>query len=180
MLLLLVLACATDPKDSGVWPPPQDSGDPAGDPGPEGHDYTSFEGTLRFQSGWSDDVQARACDLSWASLGTPRDLCDDCIWSFDVTLAYEPDLSIDNDDCFVDEDGADFTWGLGLSLDWYDYGVPVLWYYISYYEYWYPQWVADWSYPDVLFGGGTYEGAYAYEGGTWYYTSYWSGTAEVR
>lgn len=179
--LLLALACGSKtPQDSEAWPPPGDSDDQSGDPGPEGHEYTSYEGSVRFQSGWDPDIAARACDLTWQTTGAPTDLCEDCLWTFEIEATLDPALSSYDESCGFEAEDADFTWGLGMSLDWYDYGSPVIWYYLPDYRYWYPQWVASWSYPEVVFGGGAYEEEFIYQEESWYYTNYWRGSADVR
>ena len=55
-----------------------------------------------------------------------------------------------------------------------------MWYFVSEYRYWYPLFAAEWDYPNVVWGGGTYELETAYGGETMYYTSYWQGSATVR
>lgn len=178
-MLFLVFACTDDaPKESG-WPPAsEETGAP--DPGPEGHDYTRYSGEARFQSGYDQTPDARACDLRWETEGTPRELCEDCLWTFDVQFTFDEAASIQTIDCFQDLDATDWSWGLGLSLDWYGYGVPVVWYYVDSYDYWYPMFLAGWSYPDVRWGLGYLEETSLEAGETMYYTHYWYGSATVE
>ncbi len=178
----LLLACKDDaPKDSG-WPPPEEQ-EEAPDPGPEGHAYQSFTGEARFQSAWDADPDARDCDLYWDLSGTPAELCPDCLWTFDVDFSWDESRGSQEIDCFEGAPDTGWTWTLGLSLDWYDFGVPVLWYYVEsyeYYAYWYPLWIARWEYPALTFGDGSYEYEVLEDGESMYYTLYWNGTATVQ
>lgn len=179
--LLILAGCAGgDDKD--------DSGDatadralPERDPGPEGHAYTSYAGRTRFQWAYDADPDARSCDLYWDTTGTAsEELCPDCIWAFDLALTYDEAGSVAIDDCLDDIEDPNLEWTVGLSLTYYTYDVSLIWYLEPESAYWYPLFYAAWDYPTLYFGGGYYEYEYLNEGGSMYYTLYWSAEAEVR
>lgn len=179
LTFLWLLGCSDDGKEDtgGV----EESAAPEGDPGPEGHAYTSYTGRARFQWAWDADRDARSCDLYWDTTGTATEnLCPDCIWAFDVALTYDEASSTAVDDCLDDVEDPDLSWTIGLSLTYYVYEAEVLWYYIPESYGWYPLFYAAWDYPTLYFGGGYYEYEYLDDGALMYYTHYWSATATVE
>ena len=178
--LALLLGCSGGAgKETGDTA--EDSPVPERDPGPDGHDYTTYTGRTRFQWAWDADPDARACDLYWDTTGVPSEnTCPDCVWAFDLSLTYYEASSVAQGDCLEGVDDPDLEWTVGLTLTVYDYPVSALWYYAPEASYWYPLFYASWDYPTLYFGGGYYEYEYVQSGGPMYYTLYWSASATVQ
>lgn len=176
--LLLLTACPSggSKTDTGASARPA----PTGDPGPEGHAYTTYTGRTRFQWAYDADPDARTCDLVWSSSGGPSEsLCPECIWAFDLALTYDEDASISGEGCLEEGDDPNLEWTLGLSLTYAGEEVRLIWYEVPDTG-WYPLFYADWDYPNLVFDGGYYEYGYPPRDAEMYYTSYWSAEAVVQ
>ena len=80
-LFILLLSCSGEDAGELPWPPVDVDGSAPHDPGPDGHEYTEYQGKARFQSAFSADPDSRACDIVWGTVGATRKLCDDCSWT---------------------------------------------------------------------------------------------------
>ena len=69
---------------------------------------------------------------------------------------------------------------MGLIEGYGGYGVDTVSVYYTTYAWWGPTWTADWSPPNIRFGGGYLDDAYVYADQGYYYTNYWYGTAVVE
>lgn len=181
-LLPLVLAGCPGPTARLADSAAQPFEEPSVDPGPEGHTFTTFSGTAEWRWAWSKKPGDYACDLIWATESTGAQQCPGCDWAFDVTFTYQPDQSVDADDCFatLDEGQTDFSWGLGMSPDYLGYGFPFVMYYDTSSGYWQGSFYADWHYPDLVWGLGSLDRPYTQNGETYYYSANWYGQATVQ
>lgn len=177
MILALLLACAGASKLDST-PLVQDTGENLTIDGPEGHTYTHFDGVATWEFGWDEDPDVRGCDLRWDLSGTATEPCTECAWAFEVTYTLDATSSTDEGDCFDGMDSTDFTWTVGLDVDYYGYGVPVLWYYNVDYG-WEGLWAATWQYPALYWNSGYNERPYERGDTLYYYTAYWETSATV-
>lgn len=176
-VLLVIAGCDGVLLDTAP-PPLDDSGADTG--APDDGSYDTWTGEARWAWAWDTDPDAVACDLAWTTQGTPIDACEDCLWAFDIAFQYDAASSVDRGDCTEGLSVLDFQWRMGLVLDWYGYGVPVLHYQDDEYGGWYPLFAASWQSPDLSWGGGYDAYPYTYGEQTWYYTAYWTGQAQVQ
>ncbi len=141
----------------------------------DGHtDLACDTGWVRYTHGSSDDPTEFECDLYWdTTWALSAETCDDCDWTFEVTLTYDADASDNTGGC-VDEGDADLSWVFGLAeyvrrVDkLYQLGDDGSW--------------TAWD--DAVLDSST--GRLSFNDGTWlddigvtYETDYWQGSAEL-
>lgn len=138
VLALFTLACAGNRVKYRLL----DSGDPtdAGDSGGEdsgGEDsegdadtdadapYTRWDGVERFEYSFSTTPGERDCEMIWNVTGTPSAIeCLDCLFAFDVTLAYDAANSPASANC--EGLASDLTYSYGYIEDYDGFSVIVV------------------------------------------------------
>lgn len=145
--------------------------------------YSAWDGYETFEYAASLTSGDRECDMIWNVTGTPSTTdCPDCLFAFDVALAYDAASSTASDAC--SGLAGDLAYSYGYVEDYYGY--PAVMFALDYYGtiYWYAFADAELdSSTDVLkYAGGFAD--YAYNGYytnyvTYYYTQYYTGEAQL-
>lgn len=145
--------------------------------------YTAWNGVEMYEYARSDVAGALECEMIWSVTGTPSTLeCPDCLFAFDVTLAYDAANSTATDDCA--HLAMELTFSYGFIEDYYGYGYPAIAIGVADGEtgYWRAWGSAnlDTKNDTLRYGGGVIDSAYSgyYTGYvTYYYTQYYRGEA---
>jgi hypothetical protein len=139
--------------------------------------YSVFRGWETFDLGFGYGYGFRECSLYWASLGTPISLCAGCEFTFEVDMIYDASVSYDDGSCPMLADNV--TYRYGYVEDYYGYGGYLMygfgsgfyaWAYASFDGTTFDYHIGPLDYPYDYYG--------AYPG--YYYTNYWTGSAELR
>ncbi len=135
--------------------------------------YSSYDGVETYQYDASLTPGNITCYVVWDVTGTPSTTdCPDCVFAFDVSLAYDAASSTVTDDC--SGFATDLSYSYGYVDDYYGYG-PSMLYYGTYGWSSFANAEFDASTDTVKYVGGIID--YAYAG--YYFTYYYTGEAQL-
>lgn len=175
---LLLAACGTEEIPMKPDAPPVAQTDHGV---PSGHEFSTFEGDINWRWDYDDSPESPLCDMWWSATGTVINACPECIWSFRLEMTLDEGRSGYAAECLGALEATDLEWRVGLVEDFYGYGVPLLMVYdTGYYGGWLPGFVSNWSYPELIWGGGWLEMPVTQGEDGAAYTNYWYGTATVQ